>query len=197
MAQAGGTELTTQNSITFDLADLKHSFILRDGKNLPVNFETLIQKGDTSQNLVLKNGDFIYIPSSVNKKVYVLGEVNLQRALEMKRPVTLLQALSRARGVTEDAGKQVVVLRGSLTDPAVKIVDYEKLTSGQEKDFLLRPDDIVFVPERKTLVLEEILKLALRAFVARIASEAGSEVYNDVNPGANSSNNDFNFNLSP
>ena len=197
LAQAGGLQIRNRNSISVEMSDLKHAFLLRNGTNIPLNFKELVKKGNLSQNITLEKGDFIYIPHAVKKQVYVLGEVKLQRSIELFRPVSLLQVLSKANGVTDNASSEILVVRGSLTKPAVKKVNYKNLISGKEKDFFLKPDDIVFVPERSTVLAEEMIKLAIRAFVARIATLSGSEVFKEIEADAEAGNTGFDFNLNP
>ena len=58
-----------------DLADLRHSFVMRQGQSLPVDFYRLLREGDTSQNIYLQPDDFVYVPSALSQQVYVLGAV--------------------------------------------------------------------------------------------------------------------------
>src|SRR5208282_1313822 len=51
---AGGTA-SSANQITMqDLADLRHSFVMRQGQFLPVDFYRLLREGDTTQNIYLQ-----------------------------------------------------------------------------------------------------------------------------------------------
>ena len=52
-----------------ELADLKHSFILREGRLLPVDFERLLKQGDLSQNIYLQPDDFVYFPAGRAREV--------------------------------------------------------------------------------------------------------------------------------
>ena len=197
LASGGGMKQTVLNTITVDQADLKHAFILRDGKNLRVDFINLVERGDMSQNIPLESGDYIYIPDTVDKKVYVLGEVRFQRSIDLMRPMTLLQAMTKARGLSDDASDELYVLRGSLSDPAVKKVSFSELINGEAKDFFLKKDDIIYVPERKTLFGEQLIDLALRAFIARVAAESGSRTLREVFPNAQDGDNGLDFDISP
>ena len=197
LAAGGGMDLQTLGSVTVDQADLQHAFLMRNGKNMRIDFVGLVEQGDMAQNILLKSGDYIYVPDAVNKQVYVLGEVNRQRSLDLKRPLTVMQAMAHVRGVTDDASDDILILRGSMSKPAVKIVSYKALVTGKRKDFFLKADDIIYVPERASLFGEELIDLALRVFVARIASESGSEAFRGINPDATESDNSFDFDVSP
>ena len=63
-------------------------------------------------------------------------------------------------------------------------VDISKIMSGQAKDVLLKPNDIIYVPEKKWLGLEELSKLAIRTYVSKIASDAGSYSWQKIKPGS-------------
>jgi polysaccharide export outer membrane protein len=56
IAQAGGLETGMFEQNTVELADLSHSFMIRNGQRLPVDFEQLFQRGDLSQNIALGAG---------------------------------------------------------------------------------------------------------------------------------------------
>ena len=51
LALAGGTSRSTSQITTEELADLRHSFVMRQGQLLPVDFYRLLREGDTSQNI--------------------------------------------------------------------------------------------------------------------------------------------------
>src|SRR5262249_11551014 len=50
LALAGGTSRSASQVSTEDLADLRHSFVMRQGQFLPVDFYRLLREGDMSQN---------------------------------------------------------------------------------------------------------------------------------------------------
>src|SRR5205814_10113671 len=66
---------------TEDVADLKRSFVIRQGQLLPVDFDRLYKQGDLSQNIYLQPDDFVYMPAAGAKNVYVLGAVVQPRAV--------------------------------------------------------------------------------------------------------------------
>src|ERR1700722_838608 len=65
VAMAGGTMSMTSYrdqeaaGVGEEVADLKHSFVVRQGKCLPVNFRRLLIDGDLSQNIYLESDDFV------------------------------------------------------------------------------------------------------------------------------------------
>ena len=100
IAQAGGTA-SAGNQVTLqDLADLRHSFVMRQGQFLPVDFYRLLREGDTSQNIYLQPDDFVYVPSALSQQVYVLGAVRSPRAVPYTDGMTLVSAIAGASGAT-------------------------------------------------------------------------------------------------
>ena len=59
LAAAGGTSSSSSQVSTEELADLRHSFVMRQGQFLPVDFYRLLREGDTSQNIYLQPDDFV------------------------------------------------------------------------------------------------------------------------------------------
>ena len=58
---AGGTASAPGTGDEF--ADLRKSFIVRQGQLLPIDFQRLLREGDMSQNIYVRADDFIYFPS--------------------------------------------------------------------------------------------------------------------------------------
>ena len=146
IAIAKGFATAQFQSDTVEAADLRNSFIARDGKVLPVDFEKAIRKGDRLNNIPLRHGDYIYIPSAMNSSVYVVGEVNRPTYIGFKDNLTLLQAVTYAQGLKNTNSANVIIVRGSLAKPKVYRVNIEKIMAGDAIDFPLQPNDIVFVP---------------------------------------------------
>lgn len=132
---------------TVEMADLSHAFIVRDNKVLPVDFEEAIRKGNALHNIPLVNGDYIYIPSSNNKEVYVLGEVDDPTNVGFKEGMTLMQAVTYAGGKKETAAFDALVVRGNIHHPKVFRVYMEDILRGEIPDFRLKPNDIVYLPK--------------------------------------------------
>lgn len=78
------------------------------------------------------------------RRVYVYGEVVRPGALELDRPVNVMQALALAGGFTPKADRdEVVLLRGLDTSLEWAVIDAEEPNA---KGFLaLRADDVLFV----------------------------------------------------
>ncbi|MFT4900747.1 MAG: polysaccharide export outer membrane protein [Lentimonas sp.] len=172
---AGGLFTSRFSGTTEELADLGQSFVLRDGKVLPINLKQLIKEGDLSQNIYLEDGDYVYLPSSTSQSVYVLGEVVAPQSIGFKDDISLVSAISKARGPTQDANLEgVLVIRGSLTEPRVAVVDLRAIFSGQATDFKLEPFDVVWVPDRPFKLLERYFWVIVDSAATTIAVREGA-----------------------
>lgn len=158
-----------------ELADLRHSFVLRHGRFLPVNFERLFHRGDLSQNIYLEPDDFVYFPAATAREVYVLGAVTEPRAVPYREGLTVAAAVASAYGTINGAYMHhVTVVRGSLTNPQVAVVDYKSVIRGEAPDIALQPKDIVYVPFSPYRYLVKYVQLAIDTFVSSAAINAGS-----------------------
>ncbi len=158
-----------------ELADLRRSFVLRDGKRLPVDFARLLQQGDLSQNIYLQAGDFVYLPTAATKEVYVLGAVTEPRPVPFREGLTAAGAVASAYGTLTGAYlHHVIVVRGSLSHPEVATVDYKNVIRGEAPDLVLQPGDIVFVPFSPYRYLYRYTQLAIDTFVSSVAINAGT-----------------------
>ena len=166
IARAHGLESGMVNRSVVDLADFSHSFVAREGKRIPLNFESLFEAGDLSQNLPVEPGDYIYIASANVDEVYVVGEVRLPGPVTYTPNMTIIAALSARGGFTDRAYKShVLVVRGSLNHPEGIVVDARGILAGNTVNFKLKPRDIVFVNSRPFVRVEDLLDLAVTAFV--------------------------------
>src|SRR5205085_11724104 len=130
-----------------ELADLPHSFLIRQGRILPVNFQRLLNEGDLGQNVYLQPDDFVYLPAARAREVYVLGAVAQPRPVPYTEGLTVAAAVASAYGTVKGAYMgHVAVVRGSLSEPEIAIVDYAGVIRGRAPDMALEPHDIVYVP---------------------------------------------------
>ncbi len=159
-----------------ELADLRRSFVLRDGKLLPVDFQRLLLQGDLSQNIYLQPDDFIYFPAATASEVYVLGAVAQPRAVPYKRGLTTAMAVASAYGTVNGAYMHhVAVVRGSLSQPEITIIDYKAVIRGEATDIALEPGDIVYVPFSPYRYLTRYAQLILDTFVSSVAINGGQK----------------------
>jgi protein involved in polysaccharide export with SLBB domain len=166
IARAGGLETGLYAARTVELADLQRSFLLRNGKRVPVDFEGLFQRGDLSQNIPLQPDDYLYFALASANEIYVLGEVMMPGVQVFAAKPSAVSAVAMAGGFTPRAFKsRVLVVRGSLDHPETFVVDVAAIVSGKKADFKLRPQDMVYVSRNPWVVAGEIVDMAAKAFV--------------------------------
>jgi polysaccharide export outer membrane protein len=182
ISQAGGTLTTGATNPSDEIVDYQRSFIMRGGKVLPVNFQKLLRDGDMSQNIYVKPDDFVYIPTATSKNVYILGAVGQPRMIRYTDRMSLISALSAASGTIKYANlSQVAIVRGSLSDPRIAILDYDDIVKGKATDVLLEPGDVVYVPFSPYEALEKYVDLILNTFARTVGANEGARV---VSPNA-------------
>lgn len=83
-----------------------------------------------------------------SKKVFVFGEVQKPGTFPYDGEMTIIQAITLAGGFTKLAAKNSTNVTRLIEGQERKIrVPVEDIGVGREKNFLLQPGDIVFVPE--------------------------------------------------
>lgn len=175
VTQAGGLFTSRFTGTTEELADLSHSFLIRGGKTLPVDFQKLIRDGDLGQNIYLEPDDFIYLPSALTNEVYVLGAVTEPRPIGFMNEMNLITALGRGLGMRPDADlTNVTIVRGSLTEPKIATVNARDIIQGKATNVRLEPGDIVYIPGAGSMSPGGFLHDAVNTFTRLVAANEGS-----------------------
>ena len=170
-----GTKEVTGGPLGEDLADLQHSFIVRNGRLVAVDFDRLLNHGDLSQNIYLLPDDFVYFAPALTREVYVLGAVTQPKPVPFSHGLTVAGAIAGAFGTIRDAYlNHVVVIRGSLAQPQVTVLNYKAIVHGDAADMALQPHDIVYVPFAPYRYIRKYVDVALNAFTSSMAINAGS-----------------------
>ncbi len=177
---AGGTLNNPAVNAT-EVAGLDRSFVIREGNILPVNFRRLLKQGDMSQNIYLRSDDFVYLPSAGGQDVYVLGAVRAPQPIPHREGLSLVSVVAAAGGTLKEAYlSHVAIVRGSLNDPHVAIVDLKAIVTGEASDVLLEPADIVYVPLSPYRILARYVDLILSTFVRAVAVNEGARIASDT-----------------
>jgi polysaccharide biosynthesis/export protein len=188
LALAGGPARSSSQLTTEEIADLRHSFVMRQGQMLPVDFRRLLQEGDTSQNIMLQPDDFVYVPSALDQEIYVLGAVRTPRIVPYAEQMSLVSALAGGSGPArlnwftgQDGGpfmpdaywSHIAIVRGSLAESQLMVVDFNAIVSGKAPDVALEPGDIIYVPNSPYTTLTRYFNLILNTFVTTVAANEG------------------------
>lgn len=133
---------------TVDLADINNSYVIRDGKVLPVNFNEAIVKGNPLHNIKIFPGDLVYVAQKETSRVTIIGEVREPCRMNWSSGVTIMDAISYARGLTEDYWGSALILRKSKETGALKVykVNVDDLIAGRIRNPRLASGDIVYIP---------------------------------------------------
>ncbi|MGD8237786.1 MAG: SLBB domain-containing protein [Armatimonadota bacterium] len=114
------------------------------GESESIDLRSLLLEGDLSQNRELAPGDTLIVAEA--ERVSVVGAVNVPTSFTPEATSTLVDALSRAAGLTAraDLRNASVIREGEHIS-----VDLEAvwLRGDMEKDAKLQPGDVVLVPE--------------------------------------------------
>lgn len=155
ISQAGGV---TSN------AYLKGAYLLRRGKITPIDLAKVFREGDLRQNLPVQDRDILYVPSVMDQKIYVLGEVGRPGVLPMPGgEMNLVEAIAAVGGFNLGAVRdEVKIVRGDLRDPTVISVDVQRIFQGERYQDLpllkLAAGDIVYVPSTGLKKWNDILQ---------------------------------------
>jgi len=162
--------LVAAGGISYD-ADAEHVVVANDldGSYFQVNLLELIKNANSSQDLYLTSGDRIYIPKLVSKNfidpekyktlvsstlfqktipVKVLGYVNTPGfiTLNSQQSANLSSAIAQAGGYPKEGAYYPKKILISREDNNEKLVTFA--VDPRQKDVLLMPNDIVYVPEK-------------------------------------------------
>lgn len=136
-----------------------------------VELRQMMESGNATADLRLRRDDVVYVPSSSERFVSVLGEVQHPGAIPLAYNSTPASVLAQAGGVTDHAGSNP---RVQIVDPATGssrlILLKDLLDPVKSREVVLKPGEIIFVPKsgfyRATYVLERLSPLVTLATMA-------------------------------
>ncbi len=166
LASAGGLALGWFQNNSVELADLERTFMMRNNKILPIDFVELVQNGNMLYNIPLLDKDYIYLPSAINREVYIVGEVNQEGHFFFQESMTLIQSITYAQGFKTTAQSTVYVIRGNLSHPRLFKIDTKAILAAKVQDFPLKPNDIVYVPKHPIAKWNDVVYMALPSLQA-------------------------------
>jgi polysaccharide export outer membrane protein len=133
--------LSKAGGITKDAGDktiIKRKMPQGSEHAITVDLRKLIEKGDTSIDIALQDGDSVYIPKA--GFFYITGEVRKPDVYKFEEGTTVIKAITMAGGFTDKA--------------ATKRVKIKRTEDGKENilekvgdDEIVRPNDVIIVPE--------------------------------------------------
>lgn len=150
-----------------DRSNLRGARVVRSEKILPVDIYALLYNNDMNQNVLLKPGDTIYVPSNEEQLVYVFGAVEKPGAVTMDNgQLNILQALTAA-GLHKnnfDHEHLRLIRTISPTHGQFMVVDLGKIMDGKALPLEMRDGDILYVPKTRLGNWNEIILKLLPTF---------------------------------
>lgn len=149
------------------LEDASLTMVIPPGGKIDFPFVGEIMAGGLTleqlkQKLTLKLSEYISNPevhvaiqSFGGRKIIVLGEVTDPGVYLSTGRVSVMEAIALAGGYTRDAVlKNVVVIRGNLSNPEVFVLDLHKVLKNMDlsQNIMIEPRDVIYVP--RTVIAE-------------------------------------------
>ncbi len=136
-----------------------------------VQLRKMMETGDAMADLRLRRDDVVYVPSSSERFISVLGEVQHPGAIPLSYNSTPASVLAQAGGITDHAGNNP---RIQIVDPSTgtsRIVSLKDLLDPvKSREVTLKPGEIIFVPKsgfyRASYILERLSPLVTLATMA-------------------------------
>lgn len=125
-----------------------------------------LNAGDPRYNIVIKPGDDIQIPVNIMGEFCIIGNVNQQGYINMTgRQMTLKMAIAAAGGLGPLAYPKrcEVVRRLGENKEEIVSVDLDKIASGEQPDFFIKPNDLINVGTHYSAQWRTVLRNAFRA----------------------------------
>lgn len=131
-------------------ANFFKSYVVRGGRQLPVDLYKLMNGGDMTQNIVMRGGDKVFIANPSDSTVMVMGEVASPRAVNLPYgSISLREALVTAGGIPFTGNRDCIqVIRGNLQDPKIYVLSWDHIIHLPNDSLLLMPGDTVYVSEK-------------------------------------------------
>ncbi len=132
LAQAGGVVQGGSDEVVVSGARSGRAF--RQAIDLPA----VLTHGSTADNIVLRNGDVVYVARA--SVFYIYGEVQRPGAFRLERDMTIMQALATGGGLTPKGTQRGLRIHRRDADGQLKVIE-------PSLEDVLKPDDVVYVKE--------------------------------------------------
>ncbi|CAE6711922.1 hypothetical protein R75461_01096 [Paraburkholderia nemoris] len=158
----------TRSGGTNSDADIQRVRLTRNNKLYVLDANRMLDQGDTTQNVMLQNGDVINIPDRSDSRIFVMGEVKTPIQLPMlKGRLTIADALTQSGGIldTDANPRQIFVMRGMREHPTTPDVYRLDMTQPDaimlSSQFQLQPMDVVYVGTAASTTFNRVLQQVL------------------------------------
>jgi polysaccharide export outer membrane protein len=153
-------------------ADDSRLILTRGDKAWRLNFHALMTSGNRIGQILLKDGDSLQVPNTLENPVYMLGELTRPGAMPMFHGnLTLAQALTESGGILSASANahSIYVIRQGQASNAVEVfhLDAHNPTSMILADrFQLNARDVVYVDAGTLVRFSRVMSLVLPTVTA-------------------------------
>lgn len=105
-----------------------------------------ILRGNPSANPQILSGDIVTVNEAF--PVYVIGGVNAPQQIALRNELTLSRAISTAGGLAKEGNTSITIFRREGRETRAIQADLQKITAGTAEDPVLKPFDIIDVPQK-------------------------------------------------
>lgn len=113
------------------------------------DINALLEGSNFDLNIAIWNKDILYIPKAA--MFYIMGQVSGPGSYKfLKKDMTIVEAISSAGGFTSKAARRKTrIIRVENGNEIIITVDVDKITDSgfRSEDVMLKPNDIIVVPE--------------------------------------------------
>lgn len=155
----------TRSGGTTGEADLQRVRLTRHGKYYVLDANAMLDKGNTSQDVMLQPGDVINVPDRTDSRVFIMGEVKQPITVPMlKGSLTIADALTAGGGLldTDANPRQIYVLRDMMNNPTAPDIYRLDMTQPEalmlSSRFQLKPLDVVYVGTAGSVQFNRLLQ---------------------------------------
>lgn len=112
---------------------------------IAIDLYQLLELGDLSLNVLVGNGDVIFLPEA--KRFYVIGYVRYNGSFALSKPTTILEGIAMAQGVRDEQAsvKKCALKRKTPEGEIIIPLNLRAIAKGREPNIYLHPDDIIDV----------------------------------------------------
>lgn len=107
-------------------------------KFLTINIKSLLEAGDLKENVLIQDGDNVYIEKS--GICYVTGEVKKPGAYKIDEYTTVIKAIALAEGFTGKASKKSVNIIRVINGEKTTLEDIPLIESVKDEDIIIVPE---------------------------------------------------------
>jgi polysaccharide biosynthesis/export protein len=130
--------------------DSKDVVLIRNNQRYVIDVAMMLTSGNLRHNVLLQNEDVIHVPHVATKKVYLVGEVAKQGAINLKptMPTTLADVLADSGWLVQNSAgvKDILILRQGEEKPLVYRLDGRRADSLiLATRFPMQATDVVYV----------------------------------------------------